>query len=374
MDPNDCNIFCSTRSNIIIKYHTQPKHAEVHPPCPMFPEVFAYPVARQEMQMSSFFDVPQPPIRPHMQLKPSQRSPEHADMQLTHNGTLHNSETVFDSANFGNIHPGKIKPGSVSHGKSTSGKTAPGNTNHGTPDNGNVAFGNTCHVQRQTGSHIASDTIGTTNTHDMISRPPIILPPLRRVVKFTIEPHLVTIGISLCAFINTIVCIIIPSTITTPFGTQWGCFLYLWLLISIVQLVTHSVYLYTYTSRFVSLTHLTVVSLCAVLLPRSIFARCLWIAPCLCFVLVLYQGFIFCLLHTNTHGLWVYVLVGTLFVMGPMSLLIQTDSVDSNLLNTSTAWSAISIYALYAFAGTNSYKTMLVDVILGASPTSQLQE
>jgi hypothetical protein len=57
-----------------------------------------------------------------------------------------------------------------------------------------------------------------------------------------------------------------------------------------------------------------------------------------------------------------------------MMQLINIGVADDTALSAATLWSAISIYTLYAFALANSRKAVLVDVIVGTSPTTQLQE
>ena len=281
--------------------------------------------------MSSFYDRPVPHTPQRLQLKPVQRPPDHhAMLQINNGGGGQCVGSVASTAN---------------------------------------------HAHRHVVNPVPANTSNTANspTEDMPKQP---LQPLslRRVVKFSIQPHVVTLGVALCCILNTVLSVATPSTITPPLGTQWGCFLYLWLLITVVQLVTHSVYLCTSTARATSLLHLTVVALSAGLLPRSMFARSVWIAPCLCTVLVSYQSYIFCILYTTLHNAWMYVFVGVIFVLMPMTQLVNIGVVDNTALGAATLWSAISIYTLYAFALANSRKTVLVDIIIGTSPTTQLQE
>jgi hypothetical protein len=308
----------------------------------MFPDVFVYPVSRQEMQMSSFYDQAIPPVQTKLlQLKSTQKSSDHCAVQIGHSG--------------GGV--------SVQAASSPSSSVFSGTPNHSHRHPVNT------HVDKIPHSG------GNGNGSATVPRHAPVLPPLRRVVKFTIHPHLVTIGVALCAVLNTALCFIVPVAITPPLGTQWGSFLYLWLLITAVQLVTHSVYLCTPAARFASFAHLTVVALSAVLLPRSLFALYMWIAPCLCAVVLSYQSYLFFIVYTNLQNSWVYVSAGAVFVLGPMTQLVQLDP-DNSMVTpyTATLWSAISIYTLYAFALACSRKSVLVDVIVGTSPTSQLQE
>jgi hypothetical protein len=291
--------------------------------------------------MSSFYDIPIQPTPPRIQLKLGQKAFDHSVIQINNGGM---AQTVCG--------------GGVGHTASGN----PGNTQR--------------HKDRQfdVPAAVTANTPATTSTTTQLQRQSPTVPPLRRVVKFSIQPHVATIGVALCALMNTILCIVFPSTITPLLGTQWGSFLYLWLLITIMQLVTHSVYLCTPTARFASVLHLSTVALSAVLLPRSMFARYLWIAPCLCIVLVSYQVYIFCLVYTPLHNAWMYAFVGSLLVLFPMTQLPRIDTHDTVLYGTASVWSAISIFTLYAFALANSRKAVLVDVIVGTSPTSQLQE
>jgi hypothetical protein len=283
--------------------------------------------------MSSFYDKTMPTITPRIHLKSIQKAPNNPMLHISSSGGIQ----------------------AACSGPSTSAATLN-------------------HTQRHAVTQVEANTSITVDTPTNIPRQPPLLPPLRRVVKFAIQPHVVTIGVAVCAALNTVLSVVTPSTVTPPLGTTWGCFLYLWLLITLVQFVTHSVYLCTSTARFVSVLHMAVVALSTVLLPRSMFARSLWIAPCLCTVLVSYQCYIFCLVYTNLHNAWVYVVAGVLFVLTPMTQLISIGVADDTALSVATLWSAISIYTLYAFALANSRKAVLVDVIVGTSPTTQLQE
>lgn len=231
------------------------------------------------------------------------------------------------------------------------------------------------HTHRHSASTSAESSHSVASITPIVPRQSLTNLPARRVVKFSVSPHMVVFGISLCAILNTILCFMVPSTITQPLGTQWGSFLYFWLVITTVQLVTHSVYLCTPLARSVSLLNLTVVALSALLLPRSAFVRSMWIAPFLCLEFVCFQTYLFSIVYVHLSNWVVYVGVGVLSALVPMTQLIQIDRDDVDLMQRSaTVWSAISIYTLYAFAIASSRKAAIVDIIIGTSPTSELQE
>jgi hypothetical protein len=296
-----------------------------------FPDVFVYPVSRQEMQMSSFYDQTLTPATPRLHLKSVQKNPEQCAVQISGRDTTKSS--------LGSIYP----------------------SNH--------------QIQRHTANSPAESTQSVESILPVETKPLATIPPTRRVVKFSVSPRTVVLGISISLILNTALCLTIPSTITPPLGTQWGSFLYFWLAISTVQLVTHSIYLCTPFARSVSLLNFVIVAFGALLLPRSSFVRCLWIAPCLCTEFLAHQIYLFSLVYLHLDNWWIYVGVGGILVLVPMTQLLQIDSNDGIVMQGSaTAWSAISIYSLYAFAIANSRKAAIVDIIIGTSPTTQLQE
>ena len=197
---------------------------------------------------------------------------------------------------------------------------------------------------------------------------------MRRVVKFAISPDVMAFLIGVCIAINTVLCLLIPYNITPTMETLWGSFLHMWLLISIGQMISHSVYLCTPVSIFGSGVHMTVLITSAVLVPRSLFSKWLWLVPSLCTVFVSYQFYLVCVVYTHVHARWMYALGGVLLVLLPMTQLTQIDINSEDTMVTSCMWSCISIFTLYMFAIANSRGAVLVDVTIGASPTWQLQD
>jgi hypothetical protein len=291
----------------------------------LFPDVFAYPVSRQAMVLSSFYDqnINRTPTNiAHQHIHSHPHPFGHASSPVTSNHT---------------VMPQSTQCGASSLSSSTN------NGFNGTPPN------TSCNT-------------------------PITLPPLRRVVKITIAPHIVALAIGCCAALNTVLCLVVPQSITPLMGTQWGVFLYLWLLITMMQLVTHSVYLCTPSAVYGSLLHLFLVTTSAILLPRSLFSRWLWLAPCLCTIIITHQIHLFFLVYTQLPNQWLYAGSGAVLVLLAMTQLLQADTVTDDTLPTCVVWSAVAMYTLYGFALANSRAAVLVDVTVGASPTWQLQD
>ena len=219
----------------------------------------------------------------------------------------------------------------------------------------------------QGGGTTGSNTSQSSNTI-------VVLPPLRRVVKCSISSGPSTLLIVAFATTNTILCAIIPVSTTPLMGTLWGSFLSIWSLITILQLVLHSVYLCNPVAMVGSFVHLCVVVVSAIAIPRSLFSEWLWVAPCLCTIMVAHQSQLICLVYSHIHNQWIYAVAATLCVMIPMVQLIQIDSTQDDMVFASFVWSIISVYTLYGFAIANAKGAVLVDITVGASPTWQLQE
>ena len=276
----------------------------------IFPDVFSYPISKQEIQLSSFYEPARPPVKPT--LKESQYS-QQSKIPI---------QDVKTTANVSN-------------------------------------------VNAYTGSGHGS--IQTTGNN-------LVLPPMRRVVKFPISSIHTTIMVVCFAFTNGILCILTPEHITPALGTLWGRFAQFWLLITLAQMVSHSVYLCTPIATFGSIAHLCIVLTSAIIIPPPLFAHYLWLAPCLCCFITAYQSHILCLVYSNVHNQWIYAVVGSSFVLIPMTQLFLIDPNREDMVFTSFIWSSISICALYGFAFANSKASVLVDVTVGATPTWQLQE
>ena len=202
----------------------------------------------------------------------------------------------------------------------------------------------------------------------------VILLPMRRVVKFPISSTHTTIMVICFASINAGLFMLTPETITPALGTLWGRFMQFWLLMTLAQMVSHSVYLCTPIATCGSIAHFCIVLASAIIIPQQVFAQYLWVAPCLCFTITAYQSQLLCLVYSNIKNQWVYALVGSSFVLIPMTQLCLIDPTDKDMVFTSSIWSTISICALYGFAFANSKASVLVDVTVGASPTWQLQD
>jgi hypothetical protein len=278
----------------------------------VFTDVFSYPVSKQQIQMTSFYDNVRTQVKPH---------------QYPHA--------------FGHTAP--APPMKAPNADIATYTTANSSTS---PRPGNL---------------------NTTTTG-------VALPPLRRVVKLSVSPIPASLAVVSLAVINTILCMVIPTDISPIIGTLWGSFLYLWLFITMLQLISHSVYLCTPMAMLGSSIHLFVVVTAVVLTPRSLFAKWLWLAPSLCVVIVAHQSQLICLVYTHVRHQWMYAVVGCVLVLLPMTQVIQIDATEQQMISTTCIWSAISIYTLYGFALANSRGAVLVDLTVGASPTWQLQE
>jgi hypothetical protein len=201
-----------------------------------------------------------------------------------------------------------------------------------------------------------------------------VLPPMKRVVKCAISSTHSTFIISTLAVVHTLICLVTPVDTSPLMATIWGSFLHIWLIVTILQMISHSVYLCTPITMIGSFVHLSIVMVSAISIPALLFAEHLWLAPCLCIVIVTHQSLLLCLVYTQEKKIWIYALVGCVAVIIPMIQLVQIDSSNEDMFVASFMWSAMSIFILYGFAFANSKGAVLVDVTVGASPTWQLQE
>jgi len=285
----------------------------------IFPDVFSYPPSKQEIQLSSFYEQARPQVKSIIE------------------------ENQFPHA-FGHTTPIQQSKPAVQDVKNISNSS----------NSGACASPGPCTVQA-----------GNNN---------VVHPPMRRVVKFPISSTHTAYMVALCVVIDSILCMSIPQTITPVLGTLWGSFLQFWLLITVVQMLTHSVYLCTPIATIGSLIHFCIVLSSTILIPESLFAKSLWVAPCISLVIVAHQSQLLCLVYSHVHNQWIYAIVGSSIVLIPMTQLILTDSNETEMVFTSCIWSTISIYTLYVFAFANNRASVLVDVTVGASPTWQLQD
>ena len=307
----------------------------------IFPDVFSYPASRQEIQMSSMYE------------KSGTQHTRH-NGKVVQDKTHTNANTHQYPHAFGHATPSihmKCSPQQM-----TSSAPEVTNTNNKLADT----------------SIIPSNTIS--QSHINTNHTGVILPPMRRVVKNSIQASHMALAIATLAVLNTVVFMVVPAETSPPMSTLWGSFLNIWSLITIVQLISHSVYLCTPVAIIGSLIHLAVVMISAVLIPRPLFTHWVWLAPCLCTVIVAHQSQLICLVYTHVHKQWIFVLIGCVFVLVSMIQLVQIDYSNEDMTVARCMWSAISIYTLYGFAFANSKGAVLVDVTVGASPTWQLQD
>ena len=284
----------------------------------IFPDVFSYPISKQEIQLSSFYEQGRPPVKSILK------------------------ENQYPHA-FGHAAPVQQTKSPIQDAKSTN----------------NVSNSSVCTA--------GPGVIQPGNNN-------VVLPPMRRVVKFHISSTHTTCVVILFVSVNSILCMSIPEHTTPILGTLWGSFVQFWLLITILQMLTHSVYLCTPLATTGSLLHFCIVLSCTILIPHSLFAHWLWVAPCLCFVIVAHQSQLLCLVYSHIHNQWIYALVGASIVLIPMTQLVLIDPAQTEMVFTSCIWSIVSIYTLYSFAFANNKAAVLVDVTVGASPTWQLQD
>lgn len=194
------------------------------------------------------------------------------------------------------------------------------------------------------------------------------LPPLRRIVKLTLSPTQTSAVVSVCAFLNTVLHFTIPSHISHVLGTQWGSFLYFWLLVTLTQLVSQSVYLCTPVAVCTSLVHLFVIVTLTAFPMWSLFVHYLWLVPCLCAVITVHQTTMFCLVYSSLKHQWMYAVVASAFVLVPSTQLLQTDPAETETLTPSVVCSVVSICTMYLFAFVNSRGGVIVDITIGQTP------
>jgi hypothetical protein len=201
------------------------------------------------------------------------------------------------------------------------------------------------------------------------------LPPSRRVVKLTIVPQFASLLVGGGMAINTVLCLLIQVNISPLLATMWGSFICLWLLVSFLQLVSHSVYMCTRTAVLSSLIHIFIVAGIAVLVPHSLFARWLWIQACLSTVIASHQSLLFVLVYSHLHNCKLYATAICVLALTPMTQLVRLDPTNEETLITGCVYSVITISTLYGFALANTKGAVIVEVTVGACPTSwQSQE
>jgi hypothetical protein len=220
---------------------------------------------------------------------------------------------------------------------------------------------------------IAHPTCNTRNSFTSLytTRPPL-LPPMRKIVKFSIAPFTATLLVVICMLLNIVtgyfVWFAAPESVTPDIITHWMAFLHIWPLVTIIQLVSHSVYICTPVTSWLSVLHLVVISTTAAipihLLPLIWFLRILLFIS---ITIAAYQSTIFCLVHSYLRHKWVYVTFTGIFVVFPVLQL--GDYTETDTVNSSSWWSTISICSIYTIALINARGGLVVDVSVAPSPT-----
>ena len=151
------------------------------------------------------------------------------------------------------------------------------------------------------------------------------MPPSRRVVKLMIVPKFTSLIVGGGMALNAVLCLLIPLNISPLLATMWGGFVGLWLLVSFLQLVSHSVYLCTRRAVSLSLIHFFVVAMIAVLVPHSLFTRWLWVQACLSTVIASHQGLIFVLVYSHMRNCKLYATAICVLALTPMTQQVRLD-------------------------------------------------
>lgn len=224
--------------------------------------------------------------------------------------------------------------------------------------------------------HKTAQPMGHSNIYDntpdgitnSVQARPTILPALRRITKLTVSPFMTSILVVSCAAVNMMALCFMPQN--SFIETLWGVFLQLWFVISLVQIISHSVYVCTSLTLFLCSLHMSVISGAAILFLPSQIPLHMWVAHCVCSVLVAYQAHLFCLVYTHIHRNWVYASFGVACVVISMSQTIVGDTVQAEGVNFSSLWSVLCIYTLYIFAFFNNRGSAPVDLTICMSPSS----
>jgi hypothetical protein len=208
-----------------------------------------------------------------------------------------------------------------------------------------------------------------------LPRQATMLHTARRVVKLTVTPPVAAGTVCACVSLNLLVCAVVSEGVAPVMATLWGGFARLWLLVTMLQLVTHSVFLCTTLGQVLGSLHLAAVASTAVLVPCPLFAQWLWLAPSLCVVVVAYQAYLFCLVYAQSiHQPWMYASIAGALALLPMTQLAQIIAVDDDTRLSCCLWSAISTCIIYGFALANCRGSSPVDVTIGTNPTRPQHE
>jgi hypothetical protein len=211
-----------------------------------------------------------------------------------------------------------------------------------------------------------------------------VLPPMRRVVKLSVSPRVISWGVACVAVVNVLACLQgVRGGATEPVAyVFWGTFCYLWLLVSLVQTITHAVYVCTPLGLFCSMAHLGVVTV-AGLVPRGLFVSphwAWWLAPSLCVVCVSHQCHMMWLVYAHALHRKLYIGFMVLGTVLPLTQVLHATPVSTedaggtggvSLSDTTThnlTWSSISIAVLYGAAFFNCREAAAVDIAIVTSP------
>jgi hypothetical protein len=201
------------------------------------------------------------------------------------------------------------------------------------------------------------------------TRQPVLI-PLRRIAKCTITPTISAISVAVCLVMNTIVSAAVPETISPSLVTQWGFFFYIWSFLTLIQLITQSVYMCSAFTVGLSMLHLMSVIVVAILPIHTLslfsFSMTLFV---MCTIITMYQGVVFSLVYSHVAYRLGYVVVASIFIILPIIQLAQIDYIDKNTTSYSSMCSAISIFSMYAFAFVNGIGALTVDVSVATNPT-----
>jgi len=313
----------------------------------MFPDVFSGEPTKQEMQLNMFYDDRE---RSTAQPRPAMKSYT--------KGKTH----VF----------GQVEP---STGHASSPYNASSSYNSSSPYNSSATVVPSANVVTSVAS-VAS----TRQQHSLLptqacqSATPVSIPALRRVVKFMITSTMSTSMVAFYFFLNTLLVLVVPESITPRLGTLWGSFLYLWLLITITQMISHAVYMCSDVSIISSFINIFLVSTSALLLPRSLFMRWSLLAPCMSFLFLIHQCHLFCLVYSHLRRRFVYIVVICIITLLPTTQITQQPIEIDGSMTMYTVYSLMTIGALYGLAFTNNYKSEIVDISIGTSPLWQPDE
>jgi hypothetical protein len=198
---------------------------------------------------------------------------------------------------------------------------------------------------------------------------PLAIPSLRKIVKSAISPTYVSGAIMCFALLNTAIPLVGVQDSTRLLHAEWEIFVYLWGIVTTMQLIAHSVYMCTSLLSSIALLHYGVVIMAGVMPTPYVFRSILWLAPAFCAVTIAYQSMLFYLIFSHAKRKWAYIIMVSLFAMVPMTKLLQTDVVETETAGVLCVYSAFSICTLYIFAAVNSYSANIVDVTIAPSPT-----